>query len=172
MRMLVWNVHIQPFTRGMDMRSLWITACVWDVLRIFARRYIFSSLARSFAGKIFFHAERNKSRKAKRSFAPLSFYEFRGKVKCARARLSLYLLYSVACQPIYIGLDSAFTSRATGTRPEEHRRGAPRRTVWFSLTIRAQLIFAKLHPRSRQARFMRARARPSSYAMLRRYVVY
>jgi len=37
---------------------------------------------------------------------------------------ALYLLYSVACQPIYIGLDSAFTSRATGIRAPRGARRA------------------------------------------------
>ena len=43
------------------------------------------------------------------------------------------------CQPIYIGLDSAFTSQATGTRPEEHRDSHDSNVInWWR-----RLIFAK-----------------------------
>ena len=47
--------------------------------------------------------------------------------------------YSVVCQPIYIGLDSAFTSQATGTRPEEHRDSHDRNVI----NLWPRLIFAK-----------------------------
>lgn len=50
--------------------------------------------------------------------------------------------YSVVCQPIYIGLDSAFTSQATGTRPEEHRDSHDRNVI----NLWPRLIFAKSSP--------------------------
>ena len=50
--------------------------------------------------------------------------------------------YSVVCQPIYIGLDSAFTSQATGTRPEEHRDSHDRNAI----NLWPRLIFAKSSP--------------------------
>lgn len=85
----------------------------------------------------------------------VSFTSIRGVARRVEASvraicLRLYLLYSVACQPIYIGLDSAFTSRATGTRPEEHRRAAR-----FSHD-KCAINFCETAP-SRPARFMRAR---------------
>lgn len=93
----------------------------------------------------------------------VSFTSIRGAARrgVRTACLRLYLLYSVACQPIYIGLDSAFTSRATGTRPEDHRRVAPR----DSLTISARLIFAKLHPRPGEW-FLRVHAHVSPLPLL------
>lgn len=145
-RMLVWNIHVRLFRTRRALTS--------HVLRIFARRYVFSSVVRSFvrSGNIF---SRGKEELAKGDalFCATVFgvrvspsRSIHGAARRARARaraqcLRLYLLYSVACQPIYIGLDSAFTSRTTGTRPEEHRQAAR-----FSLTISARLIFAKLHP--------------------------
>jgi len=52
-------------------------------------------------------------------------------------------------------------------------RGTPARHARFSLTISAQLIFAKLHPRARRVRFTRARA-PSLLSSIAgwNYVVY
>jgi len=56
---------------------------------------------------------------------------------------ALYLLYSVACQPIYIGLDSAFTSRATGirARPEERRSRDERARIIILAKLRNPLEF-------------------------------
>lgn len=158
------------------MRVLQISACDLRFAYIHATVYIFVFI-RSFAPEIFFHTEKKYSKRGRALLRRVrfSFTSIRGAARWGEARaraicLRLYLLYSVACQPIYIGLDSAFTSRATGTRPEEHRRAAR-----FSLTISVRLIFAKLHPRARQARFTRARARPSpssSTLELRRLLVH